>query len=99
MLRRWGGGAQAAELGRRAQVVELRGGAQAAEPWRRGKQGWRRGRVSREKEIRRTHPRLEERGMDWFDQFCRLSRSHVFGEYSLCVDGSIPVYCNQTNAY
>jgi hypothetical protein len=104
--------AQAAELGRRAQAVELGQRAQAAEV---GRRSWGRcsgsgamasgqakvaaGKVSREREIRHTHPCLEERGMDWFDRFGRLSRSHVFGEYSLCVDGSISVYCNQTNAY
>jgi hypothetical protein len=88
VFRRQGKQGLAAELGRRAQAVELGGGAQAAEPWRWGKRGWRRARLAE-----------KERGMDWFDRFCRLSRSHVFAEYSLCVDGSIPVYYNQTNAY
>jgi hypothetical protein len=105
---RSGGGAQAAEVGARClvggantiwrwssgsvQAAELGGGAMAS-----GQAGYGCGEGLAEKEIRHTHPRLEERGMDWFDRFCRPSRSHVFDEYSLFVDGFVPLYYTQTN--
>jgi hypothetical protein len=55
-----GGGASrsAAELGDGVQAAELGGRAQAAELWR-----WCREELA-EKEIKHTHPQLEERGMD-----------------------------------